>query len=309
MPLGTKISEIVADIPVTFGVAIKYLESGEEVMLNADCTYQMASVFKVPVLVTAMQQSDAGKLNLNNRIKLKDTHKTMPSGILAFLGEGLCSTVEDLLMLMIIISDNTATDMLLDLIGGPEEVTESMRKLGLGKEDIINITMSVHELFEDVFDTSECLLKRSGIVARLKQTGVNFDGEVYGKGSTANVATPKAITYLYEKIFRGEAASRKSCQKILDILLHQTLNDCLPADLPPGTPVAHKTGTIGGIRNDSGIIYISDNCHAAVTIFTRKVGELDMDEFLEQGTEEMIQIDKAIGQIGRLVYDHGLEIA
>jgi len=90
MSLETKIREVITEVPVTFGVAVKYLESGEEAMLNADRTYQLASVFKVPVLVTAIQQLDAGKFNLDDRIELKEVHKTMPSGILAFLREGLC---------------------------------------------------------------------------------------------------------------------------------------------------------------------------------------------------------------------------
>lgn len=304
MSLQAKIREAITEVPVTFGVAIKYLESGEEAMLNADRTYQLASVFKVPVLVTGIQQLDAGKFNLDDRIELKEVHKTMPSGILAFLREGLCPTIEDLLRLMIIISDNTATDMVLDLVGGPTVVSKSMRKLGFSEGEI-NVTMSVHDLFEDVFGTSECLLKPPDRVAKLKENGVNFEGEVYREGSTANVATPRAMSRLNEMIFRGDVASREACDKALDIMLHQTLNDRLPRELPPGTPVAHKTGTIAGVRNDSGIICITDDCHAVITVLSRKERQIDMEEILKNETEETIKIDRGIGEIARLVFEYG----
>lgn len=259
-----------------------------------------------------MQQLDTGRFSLDDRLKLKEAQKTMPSGILSFLREGLRPTIGDLLMLMIVISDNTATDMVLDLIGGPAAVTESMRKLGFGRGEI-NITMTVHDLFEDVFGTSECLLKPSEIIATLKENGVNFEGEVYREGSTVNVATPRAMTALNEMIFRGDAASRQACDKALEIMLHQTLNSRLPSQLPPGTPVAHKTGTVAGVRNDSGILYLQDDCHAVVTVFTRKEGKIDAEEIMKDEimmyNEKAIQIDKAIGQIAKLVFEHGQAIS
>ena len=167
--LKTQIQEAVKDIPTTFGVAVTVLETGEELLLNNHRAYQLASVFKIPVLVTAMQQVDLGRFKLDDRIPLKETDKTSPSGILCYLRAGLQPTVEDLLMLMIIISDNTATDMVLDLVGGPQAVNASLRDLGLG-EDEINITMSVHGLFEDVFGTSAVALKRGESIRMIRES-------------------------------------------------------------------------------------------------------------------------------------------
>lgn len=301
--LKTEIQQVVQDMPVTFGVAVKYLESGEEVLLNADRTYQLASVFKIPVLVTAVQQVDAGRFSLDDRIELKDAHKTSPSGILAFLREGLQPTVKDLLMLMIIISDNTATDMVLDLVGGPRAVNASLRELGFGQAEI-NITMSVHDLFEDVLGTSECLLTGPEAVARLKERGINLEGEVFREGSTVNVATPRAMNRLNEMLFRGQVASREACDKALDILLHQTLNARLPSRLPPEVPVAHKTGTFISVRNDSGIIYASDEVHVAVTVLTEREEKPSIEEMMEPLPEKGASIDKAIGQIAKLACEH-----
>jgi beta-lactamase class A len=304
--LKADIEQLIGDIPVTFGVAIKYFESGETLLLNNDRTYQLASVFKIPVLVTAIQQVDAGRLRLDDRIELMDEHKTSPSGILPYLGEGLQPTIKDLLMLMIIISDNTATDMVLNLIGGPNAVNASLRELGFDAGEL-NITMSVHDLFEDVLGTSECFLRRSEVMAAMKERSVNFEGAVYREGSTVNVATPGAMTSLNEMIFRGQVASREACDVALDILLHQTLNARLPSKIPPDAPdveVAHKTGTFFGVRNDSGIIYVGEDVHVGVTVLTRKEGRPNMAEFMGSEYQEIErQIDDAIGNIGRLAHE------
>jgi beta-lactamase class A len=305
--LEREILDAVQGIPVTFGVAIKHLESSAELLLNDDRTYQLASVFKIPVLVTAMQRMDAGQFRLDDRIALQRHHKTMPSGILAFLEEGLRLTVRDLLTLMIIISDNTATDMVLELVGGPEAVNRSLRHLGFAESEI-NITMSVHDLFDDVFGTSEPLLTRPEMMIALEEKGVNLQGAVYRPDSTDNVATPRAMNRLNEMIFRGQVASREACDVALDVLLHQTLNDRLPSQLPPEArevAVAHKTGTFFGVRNDSGIFYVGEETHVAVTIFTRQEGELDPEELFDPGRRELEKkIDDAIGKIGRLAYEH-----
>lgn len=306
--LKPQIEDIVRDQPVKFGVAIKNLENGEELLLNNDRTYQLASVFKIPVLVTAMQQIDAGRFTLDERVMLKYSDKTSPSGILTYLRDGLQPTVEDLLMLMIIISDNTATDMVIDLVGGPQVVNAAMRKLGFPETEL-NITKSVHDLFDDVFGFSEPVLKRRESILKMKEKGVNFDGEVFRAGSTANVATPQALNRLNEMIFCGEAASGEACEKALDIMLHQTLNARLPGMLPPDdadADVAHKTGTFFGVRNDSGIFYIGERVHIAVTVFTQKEGPLNLDMMMEAGISgEETKIDTAIAQIGKLVYEYG----
>jgi beta-lactamase class A len=310
--LKTQIQETVKDIPTTFGVAVRVLESGEEVLLNNHRAYQLASVFKIPVLVTAMQQVDAGRFKLDDRIPLKESDKTSPSGILCYLRSGLQPTVADLLMLMIIISDNTATDMVLDLVGGPEAVNASMRALGLGEEEI-NITKSVHGLFEDVFGTSAVALKRGDSIRMIREHGIHLEAEVYRPGSRVNVATPRVLNRLNEMIFCGQAASRESCAEALEILLHQTLNARLPGLLPPDdaeAEVAHKTGTFIGVRNDSGIFYLGNGKHIAVTVFTQKEQLPSPEEMMKVDTAaEDGQIDAAIAKIGKLVYDYGMGLA
>ncbi len=302
-----KIRDEVSRLPVSFGIAITFIEEGREFYLNENRTYQLASVFKVPALFSAMKEVEAGKFSLDQRMEMENDHKTKSSGILTYLTDGLRPTFEDLLTLMIIISDNTATDMVLGELGGPEFVNETMREIGFEREEM-NITMSVHDIFEDIYGSSKPILKGSERIAELEENGVNLEGEVYGENSTANVATPKAINKLYEMIYKGETLSQDSHDKMLDILLLQTINGRIPKFLPPEIPVAHKTGTLRGMRNDSGIIYISDDCHACVTILTESEKELTFETFKQKGSEEDDKIDEAMGKIGKIVYEEGKEL-
>ncbi|MFW6013106.1 MAG: serine hydrolase [Candidatus Bipolaricaulota bacterium] len=302
--MEAKIKEQTSSLAVDFGIAVRFLETEEQFFLNEKQTYQLASVFKVPVLFAAMKEVEDGSFSLDQRIELRSQHKTKPSGILPYLKEGLTPTFEDLLTLMIIISDNTATDMVLELLGGPETVNEIMREIGFSEAEI-NITMSVHDLFEDIFGSSKPLLTAPERINELDNNGVNLEGEVYGENSTANVATPRAINELYGRIYTNQHLSQDSCELMLDILLLQTINERIPRFLPPEIPVAHKTGTLSGIRNDSGIIYISDDCHACVTTFTRSERELNVDNFKRRENEEGERIDKALGRIGEIVYEEG----
>ena len=89
---------------------------------------------------------------------------------------------------------------------------------------------------------------------------------------------------------------------MLKILRKQQLNDRLPRYLPPGTPFAHKTGALPGIRNDSGILYASEKAHVAVTVFSRWDDET-VDEDPIASKEQPVAIDRAFGRIGRLLYD------
>jgi beta-lactamase class A len=90
---------------------------------------------------------------------------------------------------------------------------------------------------------------------------------------------------------------------MLRILLKQTLNDRLPRFLPPGTRVAHKTGTLSGFRNDAGILYVDDHQHVAVTVFA------EWDSKAVKGNpaaerQRMYDIDSAFGHIARAIYDY-----
>jgi beta-lactamase class A len=107
------------------------LTTGEEIARNAERSMPTASVFKLPVLVEVFRQAAAGALDLDERVTLRAEDIVMGSGILRDFGPGLQPTLRDLAMMMIAVSDNGATNLLLDRVGGPRRVNATMSELGL----------------------------------------------------------------------------------------------------------------------------------------------------------------------------------
>src|SRR4051794_18740859 len=113
------------------GIAAKNLTTGEEVLVEPDRTFPTASAFKIPVLAELYRQVEEGRIRLDDRIPVRASDIVKGSGVLRALQPGLAATAHDLATLMIIVSDNTATNMLIDLVGGVEPINAFMRSLGL----------------------------------------------------------------------------------------------------------------------------------------------------------------------------------
>ncbi len=295
MSLESDIRTIIENSGAEMALSALHLESGQRIDVDGERVFPMCSVLKIPVLVEAFRQIEAGRFTLDDRWELTTAEKNLPSGILVFFDDGLEPTVKDLLTLMMIVSDNTATDMVMHRLG-KGSVTSTMHSLGLTD---IHVPLTIRELFDDLLpssDPTQNLLALAGAGPR------NRAGICYSHGPDNDVGTPAALTELLARIWRGEIISRTACDAMLEILLKQQLNDRLPRYLPPGTPCAHKTGTLPGIRNDSGIIYASENAHVAVTVFSRWDDESVSDDPIAR-SEQPIAIDAAFGRIGRLLYD------
>lgn len=265
MTLSKKISKIIEASGANIGCAIRHLESGQEVMINADQYYPLASVFKVPILVEASFRMAEGKLKPETRWELKDEVKNLPSGLLVFLDQGLKPTVKDLLTLMIIISDNTATDMLLNKFT-KKAVVDRMRSLGLDK---IHIPMTVRELFQEIIPNPDPTLGYEDLEAQEKELRIDRrTNRIYKLSPVNNVGTPRQMVDLMQMIYDGKTPNRQWSDFALEILKLQQINERIPRFLPSSARVAHKTGTIMGVRNDCGIIYAGPNSHIAIGLFT-----------------------------------------
>jgi beta-lactamase class A len=134
------------------------------------------------------------------------------------------------------------------------------------------------------------------------ENGVNQKGIAYKRTPENNVGSARALTDLMEMIFKGEVVDQNACNSMLEILLKQQLNDRIPRDLPVGTPVAHKTGSFLGVRNDTGIIYINEKSHVVVTVLSySNEGDIKKDKQSQKLIRD--EIDKIIGEIAFLAYD------
>ena len=291
---------IAASTATLMAVSVKHLEGGEEFHSAGDSPVPLCSVVKIPVLAEAFRQMAEGKFTLEDRWELTLGEKNLPSGVLVFFQDGLLPTVRDLLTMMIIVSDNTATDMVLHRLGTPA-VQSYMHTLGLTNTHIV---MTIREIFEDILPSADPRQVLEKLDKPPQDKGkVQRDGRAYSLGRNNNIGTTRDMNHLLELIWRGAVVDRAACDQMLHILLQQQYDTRLPRFLPSGTPMAHKTGTLEGIRNDAGILYCNENSHVAVSVYsTWDAASVKDDPVLNW--ERMTAIDASMGHIGRAVYDH-----
>lgn len=234
------------------GISVKNLETGEHASFNGDRLFPTASVFKVPVIVEFYRQAEAGRLNLDDVVTLREEDKVPGSGVLKELSAGLNVTLSDLLSLMMIVSDNTATDLILRKVS-MENVNRMLRGLALEKTavsrycreilfDLVGVQQPLEELTISLWDR------------------VSENSEHKGSWSLGvidnDVTTPDEMARLLELVALGEAAGRDSCDAILTVMGKcQTGQYRIPKYLPGSmVKMQRKTGSLPGIRNDVGVI-------------------------------------------------------
>ena len=282
-----------------FGVAAKHLETGEEISINGDTYFPMASVFKIPVFVEVMAQIKEGLFTLEDEVSIQKTDQHLGSGYLSDLdAPGIKLSIRNLINLMMMISDNSATDILLTKVGA-ENVNNRLRSYGLERITVDrtcqNLIMDAigmdHEKYKDLplDDVIKAYRKeRKENPESFEQTAAKFSQVIKDQSS------PKAMNRLLELIFNREILDEKSCDFIISVMLKcQTGERRLKGDLPRTVKIAHKTGTIGGTVNNAGILYLPDNLgHVVITVFTKDTEEETQD------------IEDIIAQISRFVFDY-----
>jgi beta-lactamase class A len=281
------------------GVAAKHIETGEEIYVNGDTYFPMASVFKVPVFVEVMAQIMEGRFTLEDEISIQKTDQHLGSGYLSDLdAPGIKLSIKNLINLMMMISDNSATDILLAKVGA-ENVNNRLRSYGL---ENITVDRSCQHLIMDAIGMDYEAYKEhplDEVIQGLeKERQDNPEAYEQAMNNFSKVikdqSSPKAMNRLLEKIFRKEILDEASCEIIISVMLKcQTGGRRLKGDLPRNVKVAHKTGTIGGTVNNAGILYLPDNLgHVAITVFTK-----DMEW-------ETRDVEDIIAQISRFVFDY-----
>jgi beta-lactamase class A len=293
------VQAIAEEAQLEFGLSVYHIESGEQTDVNGDALFPMASVFKIPVLAKAGQQLASGKLNLEDRMVLYDESKSAGSGILPFFQAGLSPTLRDLLTLMIIISDNTATDINVELLGGPLAVESYMHELGLND---IYLKMDCKNLLRSLFPPEIQDLPLEEIRAWSQEHDIKRDGVTFSRESDNNVSTAAAMTQLVSMLFQGKIVEGEVKDELIAILLKQQYNSRLPRFFPPTVTFAHKTGTIAGTTNDSGVIIINEQNHVVVTLFTVWDDQPYWNQPIARN-QRFFEVESAMGKIGLLVYE------
>ncbi|MDP7578783.1 MAG: serine hydrolase [SAR202 cluster bacterium] len=281
------VQEAIANVPGEVQFVAKHMESLQEFSGGASGIYPPASTFKVPILAELYRQVDDGIIDTQRRVELTDADRSPGSGVLKEMANGLRLSIHDLAMLMIIISDNTATDILYNLIGR-ERLNDTMRDLGLTET---KLPMSCREMLYSMFgvSTNDISLGNAQVTTRLARQEILPNAAGFSE-DLGNVSSPSDMMRLLEVIYTGGMHSSKSRDEMMNILDHQQQNTIIPADLPLGTIVAHKTGGVPSVRCDVGIVFSPSGPY---------IGSI-----MSKHVTDMKVIDRRLAAVSRAVYDH-----
>lgn len=239
---------IAAESGATVGLYYRSLASPDSFAIGADIRFHAASTMKVAVMTQVFRDIDAGRLRLEERLPVVNAFRSIADGSTYELDRaddrdsslyalvGRTAPVQQLVELMITVSSNLATNVLIERVGAAR-VQATLRELGTD----------------------------SMVVLR----GVE-DGPAYRAGLN-NTTTARDLAILLEAIADGRAASAASCGRMLQILLHQRINAAIPRGLPRGSRVAHKTGDLTGHYHDAAIVYTRRRPQYVLVVLTRGI--------------------------------------
>jgi beta-lactamase class A len=277
MPNGTadvaaieaRIGAIAGGIDGVLGVYARDPQGGVEVGHNADTVFPTASVMKIPILYELYRQVEAGAVDLDRRLTLGEADLVPGSGVLQDLAPGLNPTIKDLATLMITVSDNVATDLIIAQIG-LDALAATLRGLGLART---TIPLTVRGLLYSTvgLDVANPEHTRALYEERAAAGVIDWGCRAYADTDN-NLSTPREMATLLAGIAGREKLSAASCDAIIDIMKRQKYTDRIPRYLPEGTAVAHKTGSLRGIRADAGIVYAPDGPYV-IALFAKRLAD------------------------------------
>src|SRR5258705_5582592 len=267
--LASQVAERVRAVPgAEVAVSYRDLETGDSLDVNAAVDFHAASTMKIPVMLEVLRSAEAGRLGLDQQILLVnrfhssvdgspyslDASDDSDSSMYEHVGERV--TVRELMERMIVRSSNLATNALIALVGA-DRANASAQALGATRIRV-----------------------RRGVE----------DGKAYAAGMN-NTTTSADLAVLLQRIERNEALSADAARVMREILLRQEFNDEIPAGVPRGTPVAHKTGSITATLHDAAIVYPAGRAPYVLVVLTRAIPS--------QATARAL-----IADISRLVWTH-----
>lgn len=237
--LVQKLSEKIRSVPVEVGLAVRGVDIDLQIDINSTEAFRSASIIKVPLLAALFWLSERGELDWQETLPLRDNDRTPGSGILRELHTGLDLTLQDLAVLMIALSDNTATNMLIDRVG-VEPVQRFLHLLGFHHT---TLQRKMYD-FAAAEQGRENLCCAAEIADLLKWMAM---GEIRAVDSSLLV-------------------SSSGCEQMLNIMRKQLYRDQIPALLPDEAKVANKTGEISGHHHDSAVVWTPTGCYTLVVL-------------------------------------------
>jgi beta-lactamase class A len=275
--LERELARLSAGAAGQMGIAAIHVESGRKAAVHADTPHQMASAYKIPIAITLLARVDSGTDKLDRMVTLQPDDYHIGSGTLTALFNppgvttpGVALSLRHLLELMLLISDNSATDVLLREVGGPAAVNQKLKDLGITG---IRVDGPTNEMIREWRGSEKTY-----------------------QDNPKNSSTPNGMAQLLVKLAKGEALPPASTELLLDILKRcQTGSARLKGILPEGTVVRHKTGTLSGVTNDVGIIELPDGA-----------GRVAIAVFIQHSSATSEKRERAIAEAARAAHDYFL---
>ncbi len=253
--LDEQVKAKIGSFPGKVTLYAKNLDSGATYGILPDEPVRTASTIKLAIMVECFAEAAEGKLQLTEPIKLTEDEKVSGSGLLQDFSDGDQLPLRDVVDLMIVVSDNTATNLILNRIGG-NAVNTRMAQLGLQQTRVMRKILG---------DGTKLKAHVSGVT----EEGAKPENKKWGIGRSS----PHDMVTILERINRGEMVSKSASNEMLTILKRQRDRDCIGRDMKDVT-IANKTGSLDHLRSDVGIVY-SKGGPIAMAITVEGIPEID----------------------------------
>jgi beta-lactamase class A len=233
-----RIQTAIQGFPGNVSLYAKNLDTGTSYELRADAPVPTASTIKLPIMVELFAEAEEGKLDWNQKLELRDQDKVSGSGVLTEFSGGDAFPIRDLMHLMIVVSDNTATNLILDRIGG-NAVNQRMAQLGLKQTAVMRKIMQTKP-------------------ESLTDEGRKPGNDRWGTGRSC----PRDMVVILEKLYHGLLVSKAASDEMISVLKRQRDLQGVGRDMKD-TVVASKSGALDHLRSEAAIVY---SPHGAVAV-------------------------------------------
>jgi beta-lactamase class A len=245
--LETAIHDVDAHLDGVTGVAIEDLTTGDHFFLHENEVFAQASSIKITVLAELYRQAQQGKLKLTDLYTVQASDLVPDSDIMGGLTLGVTRiTLRDLATMMVAVSDNSATNVLIDRVG-MDNVNSMLDSLGLSH-------------------------------TRLRRKMMDLEAAKHGR---ENISTPREMMSLLEAIYRGKVLNQESTADFFQVLSTNKAS-WIPRDLPANVRVADKPGALEGVRNDSGIVFVEGRPYVICLMTSFLRNERDGEEAISK---------------------------
>ena len=238
--IDARVQALIRDFKGNVSIDAVNLNTGAAYALHADDPVPTASTIKLPIMIELFYEASQGRVDWNQQLKLTDADKVTGSGVLTELSTGDQLTVRDLMHLMIVVSDNTATNLILQRIGG-NAVNQRMHELGLRETAVMHNIMEPKAIASNTFTPAQIGMTKEG---------AKPGNQHWGTGRSC----PRDMVKLLTQLYRGQLVSPAASDEMIAVLKRQQSHDGIGRDMT-GTVIASKSGALDHLRSGVAIVY------------------------------------------------------